>query len=37
VMIGRAALGDPYWPIRAAKELGETINYIPKRMSRAIF
>ncbi|CAB4544796.1 MAG: oxidoreductase [Actinobacteria bacterium] len=37
VMIGRAALGDPYWPIRAAKELGEEIDYIPKRMSRAIF
>ena len=37
VMIGRAALGDPYWPIRAAKELGEEIDYVPKRMSRALF
>lgn len=37
VMIGRAALGDPYWPIRAAKELGEKIDYIPKRYSRAVF
>jgi hypothetical protein len=36
-MIGRAALGDPYWPIRAAAELGETIDYIPKRYKRAIF
>ena len=37
VMIGRAALGDPYWPIRAAKELGAEIDYIPKRYKRAIF
>jgi len=37
IMIGRAALGDPYWPIRAAKELGETIDYIPLRYSRAFF
>ena len=37
VMIGRAALGDPYWPIRAAKELGEAIDYIPRRYSRAFF
>lgn len=37
VMIGRAALGDPYWPIRAAKELGVEIDYIPKRYKRAIF
>ena len=37
VMIGRAALGDPFWPIRAAKELGVEIEYIPKRYKRAIF
>ena len=37
VMIGRAALGDPYWPIRAAKELGVEIDYIPKRYKRAVF
>lgn len=37
VMIGRAALGDPYWPIRAAKELGVEIDYIPKRLNRAVF
>ena len=37
VMIGRAALGDPYWPIRAAKELGVEIDYVPKRYKRAIF
>jgi 2,4-dienoyl-CoA reductase-like NADH-dependent reductase (Old Yellow Enzyme family) len=37
VMVGRAALGDPYWPIRAAKELGVELDYIPKRYKRAIF
>jgi 2,4-dienoyl-CoA reductase-like NADH-dependent reductase (Old Yellow Enzyme family) len=37
IMIGRAALGDPYWPIRAAKELGVEIDYIPKRYKRAVF
>lgn len=37
VMIGRAALGDPYWPIRAAKELQVDLDYIPKRMNRAFF
>jgi 2,4-dienoyl-CoA reductase-like NADH-dependent reductase (Old Yellow Enzyme family) len=37
VMVGRAALGDPFWPIRAAQELGETIEYVPKRYKRAIF
>ena len=37
IMIGRAALGDPYWPIRAAKELDVAIDYIPIRYSRAFF
>jgi 2,4-dienoyl-CoA reductase-like NADH-dependent reductase (Old Yellow Enzyme family) len=37
IMIGRAALGDPYWPIRAAKELGVELDYIPKRYKRAVF
>ena len=37
IMVGRAALGDPYWPIRAAKELGEKIDYVPIRYSRATF
>ena len=37
IMVGRAALGDPYWPIRAAKELGESIDYVPTQYSRAIF
>ncbi len=37
VMIGRAALGDPFWPIRAAQELGQAIDYVPKRYLRAIF
>lgn len=37
VMIGRAALGDPNWPIRAAKELGVAIDYVPKRYHRAVF
>jgi 2,4-dienoyl-CoA reductase-like NADH-dependent reductase (Old Yellow Enzyme family) len=37
IMVGRAALGDPFWPIRAAKELGESIDYVPTQYSRAIF
>lgn len=37
IMIGRAALGDPFWPIRAAKELGVELDYIPKRYKRAVF
>ena len=37
IMVGRAALGDPFWPIRAAKELGVEIDYIPIRYSRAFF
>lgn len=37
VMIGRAALRDPYWPIRAAKELGETLTYLPFQLGRAGF
>lgn len=37
VMIGRAALGDPYWPIRAAKELGEKLDYVPRQLGRAVF
>ena len=37
IMIGRAALGDPFWPIRAAKEMGVELDYIPKRYRRAVF
>lgn len=37
VMIGRAALRDPYWPIRASKELGETLDYVPFQLGRAGF
>lgn len=36
IMVGRASLGDPYWPLRAAKELGVTIDYQPKQFGRAI-
>jgi len=36
VMIGRAALGDPYWPLRAAKELGVELDYKPKQLGRAL-
>lgn len=36
IMVGRASLGDPYWALRAAKELGETLDYQPKQFGRAI-
>jgi 2,4-dienoyl-CoA reductase-like NADH-dependent reductase (Old Yellow Enzyme family) len=34
VMIARASLRDPYWPLRAAFELGVEIDYWPKQYSR---
>ena len=37
IMVGRAALGDPYWPIRAAQKLGAEIDYVPFQYLRAIF
>lgn len=37
IMLGRVALGDPYWPIRAARKLGEEIDYIPFQYSAAVY
>lgn len=37
IMVGRAALGDPFWAIRAAKELGERLDYIPRNYQAAAF
>jgi 2,4-dienoyl-CoA reductase-like NADH-dependent reductase (Old Yellow Enzyme family) len=34
IMIGRAGLRDPYWPLRAAHELGVEIDYWPINYSR---
>lgn len=37
VMIGRASLRDPYWPLRAAKELNVEVNYWPNQYLRGKF
>ncbi len=37
IMIGRAALRDPFWPLRAAAELGEEVDYWPNQYSRGKF
>lgn len=37
VMIGRAELRDPMWPLRAASELGVEVDYWPKQYSRGKF
>ena len=37
VLIGRAALRDPYWPLRAAHEVGASVDYWPKQYSRGQF
>ena len=37
IMIGRAELRDPMWPLRAAHELGVEIDYWPKQYSRGKF
>ncbi len=34
ITIGRAALRDPYWPLRAAAELGVDVDYWPKQYLR---
>jgi 2,4-dienoyl-CoA reductase-like NADH-dependent reductase (Old Yellow Enzyme family) len=34
IMIGRAGLRDPYWPLRAAHELGVEIDYWPINYAR---
>jgi 2,4-dienoyl-CoA reductase-like NADH-dependent reductase (Old Yellow Enzyme family) len=36
VLIAREFLRDPYFPFTAAKELGATIDYVPKQYGRAI-
>lgn len=35
VMLGRAMMRDPHWVLRAAHELGETIDYWPPQYRRA--
>ena len=37
IMIGRAALRDPYWPLRAAHELDVEIDYWPEQYLRGKF
>lgn len=37
IMIGRAELRDPMWPLRAAHELGVEVNYWPNQYSRGKF
>ena len=37
IMIGRAELRDPMWPLRAAHELGVDVGYWPKQYSRGKF
>ncbi|HEX8398546.1 MAG TPA: NADH:flavin oxidoreductase/NADH oxidase [Pyrinomonadaceae bacterium] len=36
VLLAREFLRDPYFPFRAAKELGAAIDYVPKQYGRAI-
>ena len=35
ILIGRASLREPNWPIRVAHELGVSIDYVPNQYSRA--
>ena len=37
ILVGRAALRDPFWPARAAAELGEELPYWPAAYSRGWF
>ena len=37
IMIGRAELRDPMWPLRAAHELGVEVDYWPNQYSRGKF
>lgn len=37
IMLGRAELRDPMWPLRAAHELGVEVDYWPKQYSRGKF
>jgi 2,4-dienoyl-CoA reductase-like NADH-dependent reductase (Old Yellow Enzyme family) len=36
ILIAREFLRDPYFPFTAAKELGESLDYVPKQYGRAI-
>jgi 2,4-dienoyl-CoA reductase-like NADH-dependent reductase (Old Yellow Enzyme family) len=35
VLLAREMLRQPYWPLLAAAELGERIDYVPKQYERA--
>ena len=37
IMIGRLSLRDPYWPLRAAHELGVEVDYWPNQYVRGIY
>lgn len=37
ILVGRAALRDPFWPARAAAELGEKLDYWPAAYDRGWF
>jgi 2,4-dienoyl-CoA reductase-like NADH-dependent reductase (Old Yellow Enzyme family) len=37
IMIGRASLRDPYWPLRAAFELDVELDYWPNQYTRGKF
>jgi len=37
IMIGRASLRDPYWPLRAAHELNVDVDYWPQQYLRGTF
>lgn len=37
ILIGRASLRDPYWPLRAAHELGVELDYWPNQYTRGKF
>jgi 2,4-dienoyl-CoA reductase-like NADH-dependent reductase (Old Yellow Enzyme family) len=36
VLLARAELRDPYWPLHAAKSLGRKVDYVPKQYGRAL-
>jgi 2,4-dienoyl-CoA reductase-like NADH-dependent reductase (Old Yellow Enzyme family) len=37
IMIGRLSLRDPYWPLRAAHELGVELDYWPNQYVRGTY
>jgi 2,4-dienoyl-CoA reductase-like NADH-dependent reductase (Old Yellow Enzyme family) len=36
VLLARAELRDPYWPLHAAKMLGRKLDYVPVQYARAL-